>query len=70
MEQKEKPFVFEMTEVESERVREFTKQHIGCPCRVQEHFSVSFIPTMMGHLVFVKCLACGKKEDVTEMEKF
>lgn len=70
MEQIEKPFVFEMTEVESERVRTFTKRHMSCPCRTQERFAVTFIPTMMGHLAFVRCMACGEKEEVTEIEKF
>lgn len=70
MEQNEKPFVFEMTKVESERVRAFTKQHMTCPCRVQERFSVTFIPTMMGHIAYVRCMACGEQEEVTEMEKF
>lgn len=70
MEEKEKPFVFEMTDVESDRVRAFIKKHGPCPCRVAEKFGVKFIPSMMGLFCYVRCMGCGEEEEVTEIEKF
>ena len=46
---KEKPFKFEMTEIESQRARDFLEKHRNCPSRVMEKFAVKFIPTMMGY---------------------
>lgn len=66
----EKPFKFEMTEIESQRARDFLEKHRKCPSRVMEKFAVKFIPTMMGHIVYIHCMACGETEEITEVEKF
>jgi uncharacterized protein CbrC (UPF0167 family) len=68
--EKKKPFVFEMTDVESERARAFMKKHYQCPSRAEERFAVTFLPTGMGDMVFIRCLACGEQEELTETEKF
>ncbi len=64
-------YTFKTTEVETERIREFIKEHEVCKCKTAEKFAVSFIPTMMGgDIVLVRCLACGEMKEITEMEKF
>ena len=64
-------YTFETTEVETERIRAFMKEHERCQCRTSEKFAVSFIPTMLGgDIVLARCLACGEMKEVTEMEKF
>jgi len=71
MEERSKTWTFETTEVETERIRAFMKEHAECKCKTSEKFAVSFIPTMMGgDIVLARCLACGEMKEVTEMEKF
>ena len=71
MAEQSKTYTFETTEVETERIRAFMKEHEGCPCRTSEKFAVSFVPTMLGgDIVLARCLACGEMKEVTEMEKF
>ena len=66
-----KTYSFVTTEVETERIRAFMKEHTECKCRTSEKFAVSFIPTLMGgDIVLARCLACGEMKEVTEMEKF
>ena len=68
--EKKKPFVFEMTDVESECARAFMQKHYQCLSRVEERFAVTFLPTGTGDMVFIRCLACGEQEELTEIEKF
>ncbi len=60
--------VFEMNKTESEKARKFAMEHKKCkPLTMGEKFMISFIPTGMGDIVFIRCLICGEGLEVTDM---
>lgn len=67
--EKKEPFIFKMTDVESERAKEFMAKHYKFPSRTEERFAETLFPTGMDHIVFVHFLSCGEQEEMTKTEK-
>ena len=63
--------VFELNELESQRAREFAKEHEHChEGTMGDKLLFSFIPTRIGDIIQIHCMACGTHEEITDMEKF
>lgn len=67
---------FELTEKETNDVREFMKKHRNCCIEKLNkpifsttggQFSFTFTPTGLGNIVSIKCNACDEIEDVTDV---
>lgn len=70
---------FKLTEKETSEIQEFMKKHENC-CfeKLNKHFfsttggqfSFIFTPTGLGNVVIIKCNACDKTEDVTDISNW
>ena len=67
---------FKLTEKEASEIQEFMKKHKNCCLEkldkmffssIGGQFSFTFTPTGLGNVVVIKCNACDKSEDVTDI---
>lgn len=68
-----KDFKIEFSEKEQGRMENFEKLHKHpniTPAMVGGKFVYSFNPTGIGIFINIKCLACNKGEDITDMENW
>ena len=62
---------FTLNEIETKRCKLFIEEHKQCRASsMGEKTMVSFIPNSLGDCVVIRCLSCGKQEDITDIEKF
>ncbi|MCQ2147345.1 MAG: hypothetical protein MJZ16_07500 [Bacteroidales bacterium] len=67
-----KETTFTMNEVETQRAKDFCNRHRHHTVHMTagEAFEFTFMPSMIGDVVSVRCLSCGEREDVTDLDKF
>ncbi len=62
---------FVLNDNETKRCKLFIEEHKQCRASsMGEKIMVSFIPNSLGDCVVIRCLSCGKHEDITDIEKF
>ena len=63
---------FSLNEVETERLRQFVSEHKKHARHLVfgELVKVSFVPSTMGTHSEVKCITCGKVEDITDYDSW
>jgi hypothetical protein len=59
---------FTMSDVEYENAKKFAENHAGCMSKsaLSEKFEYVFVPGGIGTTVSIKCLICGKEENITD----
>lgn len=70
--QEAKTVTFEMTAAEAAAADAFCQEHNKHALKMSagEAYQFIFTPTMLGDCVAVRCLTCGKIQDITDIEKF
>lgn len=69
-ESKQETTTFSLNAVETERLRQFVSEHKKHARHLVfgELVKVSFVPSTMGTHSEVKCITCGKVEDITDYD--
>lgn len=57
---------FVLSEMETERYHKFSQEHRKCNALME----ICIIPTGIGNIVSVKCKACGKIKDITDIDSW
>lgn len=68
---KMKDFKIEFSDKEQKRMKRFEEDHRHpdmTPATAGGKFVYSFNPTGIGIFINIKCLACNKEKDITDME--
>jgi DNA-directed RNA polymerase subunit M/transcription elongation factor TFIIS len=69
---KNKPLAFYLNENERKEYDLFSKEHKHCGCMgtIGGKISIIFTPTGLGDCITVKCNACGKEKEITDVSNW
>jgi len=61
---------FTLDKVENEKANAFVEKHAGCRSHAAmgDKFSYSFYPGGVGTAIVIRCIICGKEENITNFE--
>lgn len=71
-ESKSKEIIFTLTPNEVDEYNKFIEEHKNCKCSatIGGKISVIFTPTGLGNAKSVKCNACGKEKEITDVSNW